>query len=84
MDYAKTLKLRFRVGDLDLTERRKRYTSSPEEEEGDAQMCPRGKAIESRTHAAGEGEIYKEERDVLIRDEENRQMWHGEVWYARS
>ena len=25
MDYAKTLKLRFRVGDLDLPERRKRY-----------------------------------------------------------
>ena len=84
MDYAKTLKLRFRVGDLDLTERRKRYTSSPEEEEGDAQMCPRGKAIESRTHAAGEGEIYKEERDVLrAEDDENRRMCHGEVWHTR-
>ena len=33
MDFAKTLKLRFRVGDLDLRERRKRYTSSREEEE---------------------------------------------------
>ena len=28
MDFAKTLKLRFRVGDLDLPERRKRHTSS--------------------------------------------------------
>ena len=46
MDYAKTLKLRFQVGDLDLPERRERYTSSREEE--DDQICPRGKAIESR------------------------------------
>ena len=33
MDYAKKLKLRLRVGDLDLPERRKRYTSSREEED---------------------------------------------------
>ena len=33
MDYAKTLKLRFRVGDLDLPERRKRRVSSREEDE---------------------------------------------------
>ena len=38
MDYAITLKLRFRVGDLDLLERRKSYTSS-RVEEGDAQMA---------------------------------------------
>ena len=63
--FAKTLKMRFRVGDLDLPERRKRYTSSREEEEIDAQMCPCGKAIESRTHIVGECEMYKEERDVL-------------------
>ena len=63
MDYAKTLKLRFRVGDLDLPERRKRYTSSREEEI--AQMCPCAKAEESRTHIVGECEIYKNERDVL-------------------
>ena len=50
MDFAKTLKLHFRVGDLDLPEIRKRSTSSREEEEVDAQMCPCGKAIESRTH----------------------------------
>ena len=49
MDYAKTLKLRFRVGGLDLPERRKRYASSREEEEI-AQMCPCGKAVYSRTH----------------------------------
>ena len=47
MDYAKKLKLRFWAGDLDLPEKRKRYTinSSREEEEG-AQMCPCGKAVE--------------------------------------
>ena len=28
-------------------------------------MCPRGKALESRSHAVGECEMYKEERDVL-------------------
>ena len=44
MDYAKTPKLRFRVGGLDLPERRKRYASSREEET--AQMCPCGKAVE--------------------------------------
>ena len=44
MDLAKTLKIRFRVGYLDLT-KRKRYTSSQEEEEG-AQRCPCGEAIE--------------------------------------
>ena len=64
MDYAKTLKLRFRVGDLDLPGRRKRYASSREEEEI-AKMCPCGKAAESGTHLVGECEIYKEERDLL-------------------
>ena len=64
VDYAKTLKLRLRVGDLDLPERRKRYASSREEEE-DAQMCPSGKAVESRTHIVGECEVHTEERDVL-------------------
>ena len=40
MDYAKkkVLKPQFRVGDLDLPERRKTYTSSREEEDEDAQM----------------------------------------------
>ena len=65
MDFAITLKLRFGVGDLDLPERRKRHTGSREEEEVDAQMCPCGKAIESRTPIVGECEVYKEERDVL-------------------
>ena len=62
MDFAKTLKLRYRVDDLDLPERRKRYTSSREEEDVDAQMCPCGKAIESIFHIVGECEMYKEER----------------------
>ena len=39
VDLAKTLKLQFRVGDLDLPERGKTYTtSSREEEEVDAYM----------------------------------------------
>ena len=44
-DYAETIKLRYRVGGMNLPEKRKRYTSSREEE--DAQMCPCGKAIEN-------------------------------------
>ena len=65
MGYAKTLKLRFRVGGLDLPERRKRYTRSRGEEEQDAQMCLCGKAAESTTHTVGECEMYHEERGVL-------------------
>ena len=43
IDFAKTLKLRILVGDLDLPERRNKITSRREEEEEvDAQMCPRG------------------------------------------
>ena len=58
MDFAKTLQLRFRVVNQDLLERRKRkYTRSREEEEVDAQMCPFGKAMESRTNIVGENEI---------------------------
>ena len=67
---AKNLKLRFRVGDLDLPGRRKRYTSKRVEEEVDKQNCPCGKAKESRTHIVAEcelyhEELYQEERDVL-------------------
>ena len=50
LDYANTLKLRFRVAGLILPERRKKgytsYTSSMVEEEG-AQSCPYGDAGES-------------------------------------
>ena len=47
MDYAKTPKLRFRVvEDLDLPERRNRYTSSRGGDGENAQMCPRGNAVE--------------------------------------
>ena len=66
------VKLRFRVGVLDLPERRKRYTSSREEEDVDAQKCPCGKAMESRTHIVAECELYNEERDV--REGEMRDM----------
>ena len=67
MDYAKTLKLRFRVGDLYLPERGKgyEYTSSRDEEQEDAQRCPCGKAKESRSDIVEECETYKEECDVL-------------------
>ena len=66
MDAAEKLKLRFRMEDLELPERRTRYTSSRvEEEEEDKQNCPCGKAIESRTHIVAECELYQEERDVL-------------------
>ena len=65
MDYAKRLKLRFRVGDLDLPGRRKRYISSREEEDVATNMCPWGTTIQSRTLVVGECEIYKEERDAL-------------------
>ena len=64
MDYSKKLKLRFRVGDLDLPARRKIYTSSREEDVA-TNMCPCGTTIESRTHIVEECEIYKEERNVL-------------------
>ena len=41
MNYAKTLKLRFRVGDPDLPERRKRYNSSREEGVVTHKICAR-------------------------------------------
>ena len=51
------------MGDLDLPEKRQRYTSSREEDVA-TNVCPCG-AIESRTHIVGECEINKEERDTL-------------------
>ena len=67
MEYLKRkLKLRYRVGDLDLPERRKRYTSSREEEDDlVTRMCPCGTTVESRTRVVGECETDKEERDAL-------------------
>ena len=38
MDFAKSLKLRFLVGDLNLPERRNKYTSSREEGRVDPQI----------------------------------------------
>ncbi|CAM9883478.1 unnamed protein product, partial [Sphacelaria rigidula] len=64
IDAAKNIKLRFRVGDLDLPERRNKYASSREEEE-DAQNCPCGKAIEIRSRIVAECELYKAKRDVI-------------------
>ena len=72
MDYAKKLTLQVGVGDLDLPERRKRYTSSREEEDVATYMCPCGATKESRTHIVGECEINKEERDAL--EEELRKV----------
>ena len=50
MDYAKKLKPRSRVGDLDLSERRKRYTSSQEEDVA-TNMCPCGTTIEQDSYS---------------------------------
>ena len=72
MGFAKKLKVRFRVGDLDLPERSKRYTSSREEEGVATNMFPCGATVESRTRIVGECEIYKEERDAL--EEEMRKL----------
>ena len=80
MDYGQRLKLRFCVGDLDRSERKKSYTSSREEVEEDAQMCPRGKAVESRTHIVEKCEMYKEERDVLA---ETNKIDNREGLYTR-
>ena len=49
MDSATTLKLRFRVGDLALPEKRERYTSN-REEGVDTQMFPCVEATACRTH----------------------------------
>lgn len=51
---------------LDLSERRKRYTSSREEEKADAQRYPCGRAIESCTHIAAECGPRKEGWGVLM------------------
>ena len=59
MDSAKTPKLRLRAGIWTCQQAEKRCTSSREEEEVDAQMCPCGNAIER------ECETYMEKRDVL-------------------
>ena len=64
LDYAIKLKPRFRVRDLHLPERSKRYTRSREEEDVDAHICPCGTTVENRTHVVGECDIYKEERDA--------------------
>ena len=52
MDYAKKLKLRFRIGNLDLPERRKRYTSSREEEDLATNTCSCG-TTKTRTQIVG-------------------------------
>ena len=87
IDNAKNLKLRFRIGDLDLPERRNRYTSSRVEEEEYAPTYPCGKGIESRTHKVAEFELYKEEQDIL--EEEMREVKEGgiksfEALYSRE
>ena len=63
MDYANTIELQLRVGDMGLSERRNKSISGREKE--DAQMCPCGKANESRINIVWECEICKEERDML-------------------
>ncbi|CAM9108471.1 unnamed protein product, partial [Sphacelaria rigidula] len=53
----------------------KGFTSSRVEEEVDAENCPCGKAIESRSHIVAKCELYTEERDVL--QEEMRDVTEG-------
>ena len=53
LDYAKNLKLRFRVGHLDLPEKRKRYTSSREEGNMATNMCACSTTMGSITHIVG-------------------------------
>ena len=50
-DCAKKVKLRFRLGDLDLPEIRKRYTSSRVEEDVVTLTCPCGTTIERDSHS---------------------------------
>ena len=76
IDYAKNLKLRFRIEDRDLPERRKRYISSRVEDE-DAQTCPCGKVRESRIQLVAECELYKDEHDIL--EEEMREVKEGGI-----
>lgn len=65
MDYAKSLKLRFDVADLDLPERR--GINSGDVEEIDTQVCRCGKAIGRRAHTVGKCEMYKGEQDECTR-----------------
>ena len=70
----------------DLPEKRKRYASSQEEEEGDAQMCPCGKAIGSRIPVVGECETYKEDWDLFdqeMQEKGARVSWRSLVHYHR-
>ena len=64
-DFEKALTLRIHVWDLDLPDRRKRYTSSREEDEMDAQIPPSGKAVETRNYRGGTCEQNKAEPGVL-------------------
>ena len=76
MDYAKQRNPRFRVGDLDLPERRKRYATagSRGEEDVATSVCPCATRAEGRTNIiVGECEMYKEEPDCQrMRGEEIR------------
>ena len=63
--YSRRPLLRFRVGDLDLTKKRRRNTNSGEEEDVTTNMCLCGTIIESRSYILGECEIFKEEWDAL-------------------
>ena len=57
MDYAKTLKLRLRVGDLDLLQRRNKHNGSREKEQD--HKCDLGARQLSSTHIVGEYEMYE-------------------------
>ena len=73
VDYAKKLKLRCRVGDMDLTKRTKRYTSSREEEDVATNMFPCGTTLEQDSQRR-KCNIQGETGCVRGRDEEIRRM----------
>lgn len=56
--------LRFWMGDLDLPDGRKRYTSSWVQEEVDTQTCPCGEAAGSVAYVVAGCELYEETSDV--------------------
>ena len=62
MDYAKTMKLRFRAGDLDLPERRGIPVVKGRRKK--MRSCALVAKQWSRTHIVGECKIFKEEQGV--------------------
>ena len=65
MNYAKRLKLRPRVEDLGLPERKTIYISSREAEDVGSYICPCRTTTRRRTYTVARSKIYKEEQDAF-------------------